>query len=140
MQIRDFMNPDVVSVTMDDSLETMQRIFKTRGFHHLVVVAEESRRVMGIISDRDLLKHISPNINTARETPRDRATLKKPAHQIMTRKPVTIHVDKSVHDAILMLNDQHVSCLPVVDDQQVLVGILTWRSVIKVFADKIRRP
>ena len=75
------MTSRVVTVEMDDSLQVIQDIFRQVKYHHLVVVDEG--KIVGIISDRDFFKAISPFVGTLSETNRDQATLEKRAHQIM---------------------------------------------------------
>ena len=58
---------------------------------------------IGVISDRDLLKALSPYIGTATETSRDVATLNKRAHQIMSRKPITIGPQAGIEGAMYYL-------------------------------------
>ena len=88
MTIEEIMSTPVVTVEMDDSLRAVKEIFDNSQFHHVLVV--ESGKLFGVVSDRDLLKAISPNIGTAAELNRDLATLKKKVHQIVTRNPVTL--------------------------------------------------
>lgn len=80
---------------------TVQQLFKEHRFHHLLVV--DDRTLVGIISDRDLLKAISPNIGTMSETDRDRATLNKRAHQVMTSDPISVRPTTPFAAATLML-------------------------------------
>lgn len=107
---------------------TVQQLFKEHRFHHLLVV--DDRTLVGIISDRDLLKAISPNIGTMSETDRDRATLNKRAHQVMTSDPISVRPTTPFAAATLML-EKKVSCLPVTSDQHRLEGILSWRDLLK---------
>jgi len=129
MNLEEIMNKTVVTVEMDDSLEKVQKIFENLRFHHLLVV--ESDELVGVISDRDLLKALSPNIGTVAETTRDTATLKKKVHQIMTRKLVTLGPKAGIYDAIEVFNNQNISCIPVVDGENRPVGILSWRDILK---------
>lgn len=123
------MSRRLVTVTMDDSLATIQQLFKEHRFHHLLVV--EGRALAGIISDRDLLRAISPNIGTLSETDRDRATLNKRAHHIMTRNPVTVRPTTSLDAAATLMLEKKLSCLPVTAEEGRLEGILSWRDVLK---------
>ena len=125
----EIMSKTVVTVEMDDSLAVIKEIFDNTGFHHLLVV--ESDKLLGVISDRDLLKALSPNIGTLSETVRDLASLNKRAHQIMTRKAVTLGPDAAIFDAIKIFNTHNISCIPVVDEQNKPVGIISWRDILK---------
>ena len=132
MNVENIMSKTVVTVEMDDSLKAVKDIFDNTGFHHLLVV--ESGKLCGVISDRDLLKSLSPNIGTIAETLKDAATLNKRAHQIMTRKPVTLAPNANIYDAIDVFNNQNISCIPIVDDARKPIGILSWRDILKALA------
>ena len=130
------MSRRLVTVTMDDTLATVQQLFKEHRFHHLLVV--EDRTLVGIISDRDLLKALSPNIGTMSETDRDRATLNKRAHQVMTRDPVSVRPTPPLDAAATLMLEKKVSCLPVTSDQHRLEGILSWRDILKALAASLQ--
>ena len=53
------------------------------------------------------------------------------AHQIMTRKLVTVSPDASISEAARLMIDYHVSGLPVVDAAGKLVGIVTERDFLR---------
>ena len=83
------------------------------------------------MSDRDLLKSVSPNVGTITETLRDVASLNKKVHQIMTRKPITLSPDADVYEAIRVFNEYNVSCIPILNIDGSVAGILSWRDVFK---------
>ena len=128
MTVESIMNRKVVTVEMDDTLATVQDIFRHVRFHHLLVVSGD--QLVGVISDRDLFKALSPFIGTLSETDRDLATLQKRVHHIMTRKLITVTKDSSVRRAARIFVDNNVSCLPVVEDRTIL-GILTWKDILR---------
>jgi acetoin utilization protein AcuB len=131
MNVCQIMSEHPVSVGLDDSLGAVKDIFDNAKFHHLLVI--EEGKLFGIISDRDLLRHISPNIGTNNYTVKDLDTLKKRVHQIVTRKPVTLHPDATIADAVAIFNEQRISCIPIVDNENVPVGIGSWRDILKNF-------
>ena len=138
MKIDKIMSKSIVTVEMDDSLRVVKIIFDNTHFHHLLVI--ESGRLYGVISDRDLLKALSPNIGTVGETNRDTATLNKKAHQIMTRKPVTLTPDAGISDAIEIFNNYNISCIPVINDEHKPVGIISWRDILKTIESNRGKP
>jgi acetoin utilization protein AcuB len=129
--VGDIMTKRLVTVGMDDTLAVVQMLFRAHQFHHLLVL--EGRTLVGVISDRDLLKALSPRIGTPNETERDRTTLNRRAHQIMTRRPVTVPRDWGVDAAARRMLEANVSSLPVVatDGDDVLVGIVTWKDLLR---------
>ena len=130
LSVRDLMTTRVMTIGMDDSLRTARQMFREHKFHHLVVV--EGGKPVGVISDRDLLKHISPFVNIRLgEHPRDLATLNKRIHQMMTRELVSIRADRPAAEAARLMIDRGISCLPVIDEQQTLLGIVTTRDMLR---------
>ena len=129
MDIKRIMTASPVTVAMDDPLSRIKEIFDRRGFHHLLVT--EDRKLVGIISDRDLLKALSPHLGTASETTRDLASLNRRAHQIMSRNVITLRDDAGIHDAIQTFNQHRISCIPILDADNCPVGIVSWRDVLK---------
>jgi acetoin utilization protein AcuB len=130
MDVRSIMTARVVTVEMDDRLDVVKQIFDTLKFHHLLVV-DDRKKLSGVVSDRDLLKALSPYVGSAAETARDIATLNKRVHQIMSRNPITLHPEAQVADAVQLLLNQRISCIPIVDREFKPVGILSWRDVLK---------
>jgi len=123
------MSKSVVVVKMDDRLSKLKEIFEKTKFHHLLVV--EGEELYGIISDRDLLKTLSPNIDTIAATAKDLASLNKKAHQIMTRKPICLHEDATINEAISIFNQHKISCIPITNHTGNPVGIISWRDIMQ---------
>jgi acetoin utilization protein AcuB len=135
MEVGKIMTARVVTVEMDDRLDVVKQIFDTLNFHHLLVI-DDRKKLTGIVSDRDLLKALSPQLGSAAETARDAATLSKRVHQIMSRKLVTLHPGADVADAVRLFLEQRISCIPIVNEDFKPVGILSWRDVMKLLLDK----
>lgn len=137
MKVTTFMTQTVVSVEMDDTLQIIKDLFEKTGFHHLVVV--EGKRLVGVISDRDLLRALSPNIGTAAETAKDLACLNKKAHQIMTRNPISLTTEAQLADVVGVFNQHPVSCVPIVDQENNIKGIVSWRDIMRVLGEAYAR-
>lgn len=82
---------------------------------------------------------MSPYASTQSERPRDAATLRKLAHQFMTRKPISIGTGSSVLEAIRTIIDDKVSCLPVLNEDGSVAGILTWRDILMAIAATVEK-
>jgi len=132
MAVANLMSKAVVTVEMDDTLKMIKHIFDSTNFHHLLVINDD--KLIGIISDRDLLKALSPNLDTVSETPKDLALLNKRAHQIMTRNPITLLPSAKVYDAVDIFHNNNISAIPIVNNDKKAVGILSWRDVIRALA------
>ena len=129
MQLQDMMSKRLVTVEMDDTLETVKEIFDELKLHHVLVV--EAQQLIGVVSDRDLWRALSPYIDSNVETARDVATLHKRVHHVMSRKPLTLPPDAPVSAAIALMLAHRISCVPVVCGDHVPVGIVSWRDVLR---------
>ena len=127
MVISEIMTRNIVTVEMDDSLKVAKEIFDNVGFHHLLVI--HRYKLVGVVSDRDLLKTVSPYLGTVGEVNRDRLTLDKKVHQIMSRELVTLDENATIYDAIETFSSNRISCIPITDDSDVPIGIVSWRDI-----------
>jgi len=126
--IKAIMKTRVATVEMDDSLALVRELFLSAPFHHLLVV--EGEELVGILSDKDLFRALSPYLESPGENQRDRDTLSRRVHQVMTREVITISADASLELAANLMLDRGISCLPVLEDGK-LQGVITWRDLLK---------
>ena|SRR5579863_578674 len=129
MPIADIMSRHVITVTTDDDVATLRKLFDEHRFHHLLVVDDD--RLVGVISDRDVLREVSPFIGTLGERTQDLATLRKKAHQVMSRKLVVAHRDDDLAEAVERMLNHSVSCLPVVTPDRQVEGIVSWKDLAR---------
>jgi acetoin utilization protein AcuB len=122
------MTPNPVSVSADDTVESVNNVMRSRGFHHLLVM--DGPKLAGMISDRDLLREISPFIGKLSERSQDVATLSRKAHQIMSRNLVTVPHDAMLIEVAAAMIENSISCVPVVDDEGKPVGIISYKDML----------
>jgi len=137
MSVAKIMTREVLMIGMDDTLETVLEVFQKHKFHHLLVVEDDE--LVGVISDRDLLKEMSPFLNTLSEKRRDKETLTKKAHQIMTRKAISIDGSTPIEDAAKILLQKSISCLPVLTPEGKIEGILSWKDLLRLYVEQTVR-
>ena len=133
MKIEKLMNTELLALSMDSPLFKAKEIFENNKVHHLIVTDDDGL-LAGVITDRDLYKHLSPTVGTSQETHRDTTLMQKKLHQIMERNLITTQTHQSLNEAVVLLYDNHVSCLPVIDKKNKPIGIITWRDILKVLA------
>ena len=128
MKAQDIMVTHVICVDIDDRLPDIKKTMESHEFHHLPVT--ENGKLIGIISDRDLLRLISPFIDKISEQPRDLDTLNHAAHQAMTRQPIAVKADTSIEEILAWFKRVDISCLPVINDEEQIIGMISWRDLI----------
>ena len=130
------MSTNLITLEMDDDLGKAKAIFDQYKIHHILVLND--KELVGVITDRDIYKHLSPTIGTKKETPRDYSLLQKKLHLVMNRNLTTASENATLNEAVLLFHDNHISCLPIVNDKMEPLGIISWRDILKVIALQYR--
>ncbi|MFQ5507863.1 MAG: CBS domain-containing protein [Leptospirillia bacterium] len=136
MNVDVIMTTGVCSVGMDDTVIAVRELLDSKPFHHLLVMDEG--RLVGILSDRDVLRATSPFFGTRDENVRDESLMHRRVHQIMTRNPRTIPPDTPLRAAGEIMVTHRISCLPVVSDDDgihTLEGLITSRDLLQYYLD-----
>ncbi len=130
MQVEQWMNRDVVTVSPDDSFRTAMHLIRQKGIRHLPVV--EGKRLVGIVTDRDL-RQASPSGATSLSIHELHYILEKlTVREIMSKHVITVRPDQNVEDAALLLLGHKIGGLPVVQNGE-LIGILTETDILQAF-------
>ena len=129
MLVNQIMSQNLHTVNPDDNLALLSKTFNDVSYHHLPVV-DADNTLLGIISDRDVTRNISPFIGTDSERDCDRELLKKTAADIMSSDPISVAETSRIETASILLLENNFSCLPVVDDEGKIEGLLTWKDIL----------
>lgn len=128
--INRIMTADPSTVQPDDSVATAKELLESQCIHHLPVV--EDGTLVGILSSADLLK-----LHILRERPVALAAIK--VSQIMEAEPVTLDVFADLVDVASKLSEGGFHALPVVEADNVLVGIVTSSDLINHLLRQVPR-
>ncbi len=138
MLIESIMTKKIITVRLDHSLGEIKLIFDNVKFHHLLV--QDGNRLVGIISDRDLLKELSPNIDRGTASYKEIAVLSKKAHQIMSTKLITIPFNATIKEVIATFLLEKVSCLPVIGEDGSVAGVVSWKDIFLYMLTESNSP
>jgi acetoin utilization protein AcuB len=133
MFISKVMTRDVVTIDKDADISQAQEIMSKHLFRHLPVV-DENNRLIGIVTDRDIRSVLPPSHLTRENSPEEwKSSSKSIIKDIMTKNPVTISPQDTIQDALILLHKKHFGALPVVVDEQKLIGIISVRDLLREF-------
>lgn len=135
MQIKQIMTANPKTVTSITRLGVVKDIYDEVQFHHLLVI--EDNQLVGVVSDRDLYKVISPYADSPKGTKRDNMTLDLRVTKIMSRDIISLSEDETIMRAVHLFNTHLISCLPVVDEGNRPVGIVSWRDVMQYLEQRV---
>jgi CBS domain-containing protein len=116
MFARDLMTPLPAVIAAGDTIADAAELMRVRGVGMLPVVENlENRRLVGVITDRDIvLRHVAPGHGAGARI-----------REHMTREPLaTVLPVSSVEEIAEMMSRHQVRRVPVVDEAGVVVGIV----------------
>ncbi|WP_327002163.1 CBS domain-containing protein [Dactylosporangium sp. NBC_01737] len=136
--VRDVMSTSVVTVAPELGYKQIVDLLVEFGVSAVPVV-DPRRRVLGVVSEADLLHKVEFNGEDvhARLFERRRRRLAKEkatgetAASLMTAPPVTITTTATLTQAAQLMEHRNVKRLPVVDDDELLVGIVSRRDLLR---------
>jgi len=127
--ISNIMATDIKQVDPDDETTVLKNLFEQYRIHHVPVTTDG--KVVGIISKSDflfLLRGFTENdMDRFRESAKLRAYR---VSEIMHKEVTTIRTTDSVQKAVTLLAENRFRALPVVDEDELLRGIVTTHDII----------
>jgi len=110
----------VVTVSPDS---TVRELLDTLAEHRIgAVVVESDLGLVGIVSERDVVRHLRASGATI---------LDRPVSRIMTADVVTTRPHAAVEEVMATMTDRRIRHLPVLDDAGALVGIVSIGDIVK---------
>jgi acetoin utilization protein AcuB len=135
MTVRELMQQSVYTVRPDDMIDRVFFLLHYEKIRHLPVI--EDKKVVGIVSDRDLYKALGPKSLSQGVQQEDGETslyvIPRKVRSIMRRGVITIGPDENASKAATMMANKKIGALPVTQDEK-LVGIVTATDILLAFA------
>lgn len=142
MQLIEIGDTRVVQVRPDDSIDHAIALMDQHSFRHLPVV--ERSRILGMVSDRDLLRAVAMLPNSERN-----ASSEGPARvgatridQVMSRPAITVDAEAPLEAAAEIMLRERIRAVPLVYKDRI-AGIVTETDFLKCYLDDrpiARRP
>ena len=134
MFVRDRMSLPAVTITPDTPFQDALKLMHDHRFRRLPVVNKRGKLV-GIVSERDLL-YASPSPATSLNVWEIAYLLSKiQVREIMTKEVITTTSDTPIEDAAHLMADNKIGGLPVVDERNRVVGVITETDLFKTFVE-----
>ena len=121
MKCKDIMTKDPVCCLPGDTVDQAAQLMKDEDVGPVPVVADhETKRLLGIVTDRDLAVKV---VAEARQISA------VPVEEVMTRNPVTCHANDDLQHVIDAMEKHQVRRIPVVDDDNRIIGIIAQADI-----------
>jgi len=131
MLVQGWMTTDVATVHKDTSMMKASIVMKEKKIRCLPVV-DEAGTLVGIVSDRDLRDAAPSKATTLDVYELNYLLSSMKIKDIMSKKLVVVKPDETVEFAAILMIENKISSLPVVNDKNELIGIITQTDIFKV--------
>lgn len=127
MTVKEVMVKEIATLDVNDELSLANDIMRLGRIRHLPVV--DGGRLAGIISERDLFRSsLAQALGYGSQASRDlMKTLR--IKDIMVKEVITISSDAKLCEAVRLMMDKKIGCLPVVEGDH-LVGLITETDIM----------
>lgn len=126
MQVNDLDLSPAVLLEPDDTLATAAREMEENGLSAVVIL--EGGNVAGILTERDLVRAAADGAQFS-QTPLD---------EYMTAAPVTLDERASTDEAVQTMIDGEFRHVPILNDEDDVVGVVTLKAVVKALLPATR--
>lgn len=134
-RVEDMMTTALVTVFEDDALDVANIEMEIGKLRHLPVVSREHpAQLVGLVTHRDVLR-AAGRAFVERGPSRERMLKQVPIGEVMRHRVETARPEEPAVDAARRLLARKIGCLPVVDEEGALVGIVTEADFVRVAAD-----
>ncbi len=126
--VRAIMQTKIVTVSAQESLSTVEDIMRLGRVRHMPVVS--GGRLVGVVSERDLLRSSLSNLSSHRTDERKAFLYAIEIERVMSEPPIVVSPEATIVQAARTMAEAKIGCLPVVRDEE-LLGIVTETDVLR---------
>jgi acetoin utilization protein AcuB len=138
MDVERFMTAEPIAASPSTSLRKALELLEGHRIRHLPVV--QGKRLVGIISDRDIRQMLPSSLSVPEELERFRTWgARVKVGEVMTRQVVSVTPDTRVQRAARLMVERRIGCLPVLRGSA-LVGIVTTVDLLRAMAGEDQTP
>ncbi|MBU9889355.1 MAG: CBS domain-containing protein [Candidatus Omnitrophica bacterium] len=137
--LSDIMIPNPITLNLDDSFCDAAKIFSEKNIRHLPVV-NAAGEIMGIISQRDFNRITAPKKNPNGEYVYNMDELAAYIlKQNIIESVTALFPEDPLEKAVELMAEKKLGCIPIVDHENKVVGIVSAIDILKLFLKVLRQ-
>jgi len=130
MLVKNWMTPKVITIDVDESMQQASRLLKD---HHIrTLPVTKAGKLIGIVTDRDIKKASASEATSLEIHELMYLVSRITVGQIMTKHPITVSPLLTIDEVAEILMKHQISGVPVVDNDNQLIGIITQGDLFRV--------
>lgn len=131
MYVKNFMTQNPICINVDAMISEAVEVMDTNHLHRIPVIS--NNRLVGLLTEGLISKNGASKATSLSIFELNYLLSKTSIEAVMIKDVITINQDRFLEDASLLMFKHDIGCLPVVDDQNNVVGILTSNDVLSAF-------
>ena len=135
LSVRDLMTDTIFALRADDDIQMARDLMDERNVRHVPVV-DEDRHLVGLVSERDLLRSMYPSTSELPVGTQHAVLQRVKVSAIMTRDVETVEPEDDLAAAAQVMLDNKYGCVPVVVEGGHVEGIITESDFVRCLAEQ----
>ena len=132
MKVSDIMSPSVICISDGASLKDAHHLMQTRGVRHLPVISEIDGTLVGVLTHKKMIASVLAMLNKYGQGALDRKERYTPIATVMDKEFQHLTADEPLTAVVEYFIENKLGCLPVVDADKKVLGIVTSSDFIKL--------
>ncbi|NYZ77680.1 CBS domain-containing protein [Candidatus Micrarchaeota archaeon] len=125
LKVGDIMTKKVIIIPYGKNMQEVAKLMKKSEIGSVIVVEDTaSKKARGIITERDIMQKVLA---------KGKDPYKTVVEEIMSKPLRVIKPDTSIEEAANAMRDNRIKRLPVVDEENELIGIISEGDIMKIF-------
>jgi acetoin utilization protein AcuB len=133
-KVKERMTRHPATVKPDDALKDAMGTMEKGHFRHLPVV-DENGKLIGMLTDRDI-RLIRPSLAFVTQEDASVQLWSIAVQQAAVFDPIKVHPETTLKEAADLMLRWQIGGLPVVNDQERLVGMITYTDILREFVGR----
>jgi CBS domain-containing membrane protein len=132
MNVRDIMTPNPVCISHEASLKDAHQLMQSRNVRHLPVISESTGQFIGMLTHKKMIAVVLTMLNKYGQGALDRKERFTPIAEVMDTQVQKLGLDEPLTVVVQYFIDNKLGCLPVVDEHNKVLGIVTSSDFVKL--------
>jgi len=133
--LKDIMFSDPITLKVGEPFSRVAKLFHMHHIRHLPIV-DGNNKLQGLVTERDLLRFMSPRAAENGEFVDDGSRLDEYSlEQVMKRNLFSLAENDTLDKAVDLMIKYKLGCIPIVDREKNLKGIVTQIDVLRVLPE-----
>ena len=134
MKVRDIMAANVICISHKATLKDAHELMQTRGVRHLPVISENDGSLVGILTHKKIISAVISMINKYGTDALARKERGQLIVELMETDFQKLTEDEPLKIVVEYFIDNKLGCLPVIDNHNKVIGIVTSSDFVKLCA------